>query len=110
MIIRIEKSGNNYRAYMKDLPGSPPVGTAQTPEKAVADMFFRVLHPNNQNPWTQYIDFKTLEIEMVTDPGEDQQTFCHICGAEWHDKNPACPNVGCSDNQDLEQSFDAKTN
>jgi len=99
MIIRIEKSGNSYRADIKELPGSPPIGIAETPEKAVADMFFTLLHPATEGRWNQYMDFKTLEIEMIDDPDVVEiqpQALCPDCGSEWDkDENPFCPNLDC---------------
>ena len=65
MKIRIEKSGSTYRAGIQDLPGSPPIGTASTPEEAVADLLWRVLHPSNRGNWMLYVDFSTCTVETV---------------------------------------------
>ena len=52
MKIDIEKSNDHYRADCKDLPGSPPVGLGDTPEEAVACLFWRILFEGN---WHTYI-------------------------------------------------------
>jgi hypothetical protein len=43
MNIEITKSADHYRADCKDLPGSPPVGTGDTPELAMACLMWHVL-------------------------------------------------------------------
>lgn len=50
MKINIEHSVDHYRADCKELPGSPPVGVGETPEMAVACLFWRLLFENTGGP------------------------------------------------------------
>ena len=59
MKINIEKSDDHYRADCRDLPGSPPVGVGDTPELALACLFYRMLFEDtagsNPRPWTAFV-------------------------------------------------------
>lgn len=59
MKIDIEKSADHFRADCKDLPGSPPVGLGDTPEMAVACLFWRLLFEKTGGPhsrcWVELI-------------------------------------------------------
>ena len=93
MKIIIEKSGSVYRANLQDLPGSPNVGVAPTPEEAVVDLFWSLLHPTNRREnWMQYVDFSTLSIERKEN---SMKYVCGECGSVWEDENPYCPNLEC---------------
>lgn len=54
MTIKLEKSGNTFRADCLDLPGSPPIGDGQTKEEAVACLLLR-MHLGRER-WFNYID------------------------------------------------------
>jgi hypothetical protein len=56
MKIQIEKSKDHYRADCLDLSGAPPVGLGNTPEMAVACLFYRMMFENagggnNRHNW-----------------------------------------------------------
>lgn len=60
MNIEITQSVDHYRADCKNLPGTPPVGLGDTPEMAVAALFWHILfepiggsRPDER--WTKYI-------------------------------------------------------
>lgn len=53
MNIRIEKSGDHYRADCLDLPGMPPVGIGDTPEMAVACLFWSLMFADTA--WLSFI-------------------------------------------------------
>jgi hypothetical protein len=65
MTIEILKYGDNYRADIIDLPGSP-IGTGKTKHEAVADLFWRILHPTNTEYWLGSINFSKLEIKEIS--------------------------------------------
>jgi len=95
MKIQIEKTGSKYQANLVDLPGSPPVGCAETPEKAVADLFWRIFHPTNRNNFVGYIDFNDMA-EIVYLENQDTKHVCFSCGCIWFGTNPLCPNPSCN--------------
>lgn len=59
MKISIIYSIDHYRADCLDLPGSPPVGLGETPEMAVACLFWRLMFQDtggsNRKSWLSYI-------------------------------------------------------
>jgi hypothetical protein len=69
MKINIEKSEDHYRADCKDLPGSPPVGLGETPEMAIACLFWRLIFEDtagtNPKSWLSFI--KRAEPIVVND-------------------------------------------
>lgn len=63
MKIQIEKSEGHYRADCLDLPGTPPVGLGETPEMAVACLFYRMMFesPGGPNSYQRYRWFDSIE-------------------------------------------------
>ena len=61
MKILIQKTGNTYRADLQDLPGTPTIGEGDTPEMAIACLFYRLLHPPRPD-WIDHIKFDGIEI------------------------------------------------
>jgi len=61
MKIKVDKvSDAHYRADCLDLPGSPPVGTGETPEMALACLFWLIIFDSTLGPdpsnWIRYLD------------------------------------------------------
>jgi len=52
---------NIYKADMTDLPGSPPIGFATTPEEAITSLFFNLL-ADKQSNWTNYMHFDYIKV------------------------------------------------
>jgi hypothetical protein len=56
--VLIEKVGPNlYHADLRDLPGIPPIGKGNSPALATIDLFYQILHPNQDGRWLRSIDF-----------------------------------------------------
>lgn len=63
MQIKITKINKYYGADLQDLPGSPPIGVGETPEQAVANLFYSILCPNRGSTnWVHYIDWRTCGV------------------------------------------------
>jgi hypothetical protein len=60
MVIELHKHKRTWRANMRELPGSPPVGEGATQVEAIASLFFRVIV--DPVDWRKYMGFTQLEI------------------------------------------------
>jgi hypothetical protein len=65
MRIEITKINRWYGADLKDLPGSPQLGAGETPEEAVASLFYSILMNREGIDWVKHIDFTSLEVISV---------------------------------------------
>lgn len=61
-ITKLTRNDEKYKADLLDLPGTPPIGEGNSPEEAVASLFFRLLSEKSTN-WFAYIKLGTLEME-----------------------------------------------
>lgn len=64
MKIKITKI-TRYRADLVDLPGSPPCGDGDTPERAIANLFLFILRLRGQENWLRHIDLEDCILEQV---------------------------------------------
>ena len=70
MLIELQKSRDGWRADCKDLPGTPPVGIAETKERAVAMLFATLIleahasYPRDQ--WITHLLRSLLKDQSVT--------------------------------------------
>lgn len=65
MTIELSKYNRIWRANIKELPGSPPVGEGETQAEAIASLFFHVVPVQLGVDWRVYMDFTKLEIVYV---------------------------------------------
>lgn len=66
MHIELEHSRDGWRADCKELPGTPPVGIAETKERAVAMLFATlILEAHASYPLDQWVDH--LRRSLLTD-------------------------------------------
>ena len=65
MLIEIEEIESGFKADLKDLPGSPPIGLGKTKEESVVNLFFSILHPDNRTNWVRCIDCSDIKIVYI---------------------------------------------
>ena len=72
MEIKIEEGSDHFRADLRDLPGSPPVGLGATKEMAVAHLFYRLLHNSDGAGGRSYDWLRHLKkSDKITINGEE---------------------------------------
>ncbi len=65
MFIELYKIDELWQANMKDLPEFSPIGGGITKYEAVADLFFKLLHPiQSDNDWLKFINWNSFKIKV----------------------------------------------